>query len=213
MAVSNESLALALLVDASADSARDAGLSILDSRAAELRRQKMAAEAEQRRHAEAAAAATAARRAQLVYLVSGALTGAVVGIVINMILSTRQSNGRSLGDVLGISAGWTMIIVLVTVGLGLAFAAHDHREDLDFVETVRLAGSVGGPLAGICVVLGVLVSEIRDDDNVVEKVLVVILNGGLGGIAGVIAGAISFGVAGILYATVRRIAMALTGTS
>lgn len=213
MAVSNESLALTLLVDATADTARGAGQGILDARTAELRRQQAAVEAEQRRQAEAAAAAAAARRSRLVHLASGALTGVVVGIAINMILNTKQSIGKTLGEALGISGAWAVIILLVTVGIGLAFAAHDHSDALDFAETVVLAGTWGGLLTGICVVFGVLVSEIRDDDNVVEKIIVLILNGGLGGIAGVIAGAISFGAAGIVYATIRRIASALVRTS
>lgn len=212
MTVSNESLALALLVDATAGIARDAGLSVLDSRAKELRRQQMAVEAEHQRRAEVAAAAARARRAQFVHLTSGALMGLVVGIAINSILSVEQSNGRSFGDEVGISAGWATIIMLVAVGLGLAFAVYDHSEDLDFGETVKLGGMWGGSLAGICVVLGVLVSEIRDDDNVIEKIVVVIINGGFGGIGGAIAGAIFFGAAATVYAATRRIGTALTGT-
>lgn len=212
MTASNESLALALLVDATADTARDAGQQIRDSRAADLRRQQLAAEADNQREQLRVAAAAKARRAQFVYLVSGAVTGLVVGIVIKTILGTKQSNGRSLGDEAGISAGWVTIIMLVAVGLGLAFAAHDHREDLKFVDTVMLGGMWGGPLAAIGVVLAALVSEIRDDSSVIEKIFVVLINGGVGGIIGAIAGALFFGAAAIVYATIRRIATAVTDT-
>lgn len=212
MPMSNQSLALALLIDATADTALNAGRSIREAQAAELRRREMAAEAERRRRAEAAAETFRRRRARLVYLASGASTGVVMGIVIGMILSTEQSNGRTFGDEIGVSGGWIAIIMLMAVGIGLAFAVHDYREDLDFVESVMLAGMSGGVLGAVCVVLGVLISEIRDDDNVVEKVLVVILNGGFGGIAGAIASALFFGAAAIVYGAIRRIATAITRT-
>ena len=212
MPISNKSLALALLIDATANTALDAGRTIREAQAAELRRREVAAQAEQRQRAEAAAETFRKRRARQVYLASGASMGVIAGIIIGMILSTEQSNGRTFGDEIGVSGGWIAIIVLMAVGLGLAFAVYDYREALDFVESVMLAGRSGGALGAICVILGVLISEIRDDDNVVEKVLVVILNGGFGGIAGAIAGALFFGAAAIVYAAIRRIATAMTRT-
>ena len=169
--------------------------------------------AERRRQAESAAADAADRRSRLVHLITGAVTGIAMGFVLNMILNMPQQRGRTLGEELGVPGWLPLTAALVLVGLGMALGHHDWDEDLDFFSTVIMCGMAGGPIAGVGVLLAVLVSELRDDDTVFEKIIVVIINGGLGGIAGVIVGAIAFGAAGIVYATARRIACALAGAS
>ncbi|MCF6389367.1 hypothetical protein L2K20_20535 [Mycobacterium sp. MBM] len=213
MAVSNEMLALALLVDATADIAGDEGRRIRDARAAQARQQQRAVEIERQRQVEAMSAATRDRRSRLVHLGSGGLAGFVAGFAILAILNINGANGKTLGEEFGISSGWAVIILLVGVGVGVAFGGYDCSEDFDFLETVIECGKWGGPLVALCVVLGVVMSELRDDSNVFEKFFVVLINGGFGGIGGALVGAIFFGAVGIVYATVRRITSALAGTA
>lgn len=165
--------------------------------------------AERRRQAESDAADAADRRSRLVHVITGAVTGIAMAIVINMVLDMPQQRGRTLGEEFGVPGWVPVILVLVLAGLGVALGHHDWDEDLDFFSTVIMCGMAGGPIGGICVVLGVLISELLDDDGVVEKVFVVLLNGFFGGIAGVIVGAIAFGAAGIVYAIARRIGVAV----
>lgn len=213
MAVSNEILALALLLDATADRARDEGQGIRDARAAQVRQQQRAVELERQRQVEAMSAAARDRRSRLLHLASGGLAGFVAGIAILTILNIKGANGNTLGEEFGISSSWTPIILLVGVGVGVAFGGYDYSEDFDFLETVLECGKWGGPLVALCVVLGVLMSELRDDSNVFEKFFVVLINGGFGGIGGGLVGAVFFGAVGIIYATIRRITSALAGTS
>lgn len=165
--------------------------------------------AERRRQADAAAADAADRRSRLAHLTAGGLTGVAMGLIINGVLNMPQQRGRTLGEEFGVPSWLPLIVVLVLGAIGVALGHHDWDEDLDFFSTVIMCGMAGGPIGGICVVLGVLVSELLDNDSVVEKVFVVLLNGFFGGIAGVIVGAIAFGAAGILYAITRRIAVAV----
>ena len=169
--------------------------------------------AERQRRADAAANAAADSRSRLAHLVAGAVTGVVMGIAINTILNMPQQRGRTLGEELGVPGWVPLTIVLVLAGLGMALGYHDWDEGLDFVSTVTMCGMAGGPITGIGVLLAVLVSELLDNDNIFEKIIVVIINGGLGGIAGAIVGAVAFGAAGIVYAIARRIAVAVAGAS
>lgn len=170
--------------------------------------------AERQRQADAAASVAAARRLRQMRLVCGALTGVAVGIAIMMILNLEDRPGFTLAEGLGVSGGWTLIIFLVSIGIGLAFAAYGTGERTDFVGTVVSGAMLGGPLTAVCGFLGVVVSELSDNDSVFEKIVVIIINGGLGaGIGGTILGGLFFGAAALVYAIIVRIGAALVAAN
>lgn len=103
-----------------------------------MRRQWQVAELKRQRQVEAVAVASWDRRLRIVHLASGVLTGLVAGMVLIAILNIDGANGNTLGAELGISASSAVIILLVGVGVGVAFGAYDHKEGSDFIARYRV---------------------------------------------------------------------------